>query len=174
MIERGADVNVKVEGGETLLSRAANGGVLEHVNILLKAKAEVNTEPVRTALSRTPVLIVPQNPLLAAVNGRHTECVRSLLEAKANDLSAALALAASHGYMESVDALLNARASPDARTVRGHVRDDTMHCNGSTKLFSGCYHGCNQGRARRGGDSTRSRKRGPRSDNREPKERQPV
>ena len=122
MLDRGAKINAKTDGGIRPLTLAAQGGHAEIVRALLDKGAEVNAE----SKDGWPALS------LAAANG-HTDTVRALLDAgadvtaKAKNGGTALLVAASKGNSDIVELLNKPGASTSAPT-------DTMRAPGTSTI----------------------------------------
>ncbi|NAZ34551.1 MAG: hypothetical protein GU356_09810 [Pyrobaculum sp.] len=131
LLEHGADLNAKNEGGWTPLHLAALNGRVDIVATLLEHGADPN---VQDKFGRTPLH-------LAASEGR-VEVVRLLLErgadpnAKYEDGWTPLHVAASEGHVDVVRLLLEHGADPTAKNEDGDTPLDLARARGHREVVS--------------------------------------
>ena len=131
MIDAGADVNAKTDGGNTPLHSAAVFGKAEMIPILVKAGADVNAKdeydntPLHLAVFKGIAEVIGNTPLHLAVFKGNVEVISVLVKAGA-DVNAKgfvgwtpLHTAARTGQTEVISILVQARADVNAKTDGG-------------------------------------------------------
>lgn len=160
MLERGVDPNVVNVNGDTALVAAAREGNVATVDVLLAARAPVDT---RTRFGDTAIslaalaghlpivkklrdagakLDVPKTwtPLIYAATGGHDGVIRYLLAEGANvdgaspNGTTALMMAVREGKFSTVELLLEARADPNRRNDHGMTASDFARRNENASL----------------------------------------
>lgn len=114
--EQKVDVNTQMDNGLTALIAAAQWGYLDVVRLLIEAKANINLHK------------NGYTALYASVSQKHPEVAKQLLLAKADPNikmgsigGTPLMMAASKGDLASTDAIIEAQADVNARTLNGQT-----------------------------------------------------
>ena len=107
-LDRGADVNAKFRYGQTALFKAAERGNVQITKILLDHGADVNVKDT----------FYQATPMTWAIDGKHVEVVRLLLEKGAEEVEDGLLMGVRQSNAELVKAALDRGAvKPESLTV---------------------------------------------------------
>jgi hypothetical protein len=141
IIKKGADINVKINDGITVLMYTAYLGHNRCMELLISKRADVNVKDFRG-----------KSALMYASQGGHIKCMEMLIskgadiDAKNKSMKTALIYAAEDGHTAALELLKRHGAVDSSNSLKGLQKsrsiklfssaDDSNKNNGSVKLFS--------------------------------------